>query len=73
MNLATATNASALLGATNGLYYTGGAFGSLFSGYIIHKYRRKKYTALSALIILISSALVTGSVHIGIFMLFFRG
>lgn len=70
MNLATATNAVALIGATNGLYYTGGAFGSLFSGYIVHKYGRKKCAALAALIILISSGIIAGSVHIGMFITF---
>ncbi|KAL1897470.1 hypothetical protein Sste5346_004208 [Sporothrix stenoceras] len=70
MNLATATNAVALIGATNGLYYTGGAFGSLFSGYIVHKYGRKKCAALAALIILISSGIIAGSVHIAMFITF---
>lgn len=70
MHLDTATNASALIGATNGLYYTGGAFGSLFSGYFAHKYGRKKCAALAAIIILISSGLVTASVHIAMFITF---
>ncbi|CAK7235170.1 hypothetical protein SBRCBS47491_009200 [Sporothrix bragantina] len=70
MNLATAPNAVALIGATNGLYYTGGAFGSLFSGFVVHKYGRKKSAALAALIILISSGIIAGSVHIGMFITF---
>lgn len=70
LNLATNPNATALIGATNGLYYTGGAFGALFSGFIVHKYGRKKSAALAALIVLISSGIIAGSVHIGMFITF---
>ncbi|CAK7200317.1 hypothetical protein SEUCBS139899_003008 [Sporothrix eucalyptigena] len=70
MNLATATNATALIGATNGLYYTGGTFGALFAGYFVHKYGRKKCAALAAIIILVSSGIIAGSVHIGMFITF---
>jgi MFS family permease len=70
LHLYTASNATALIGATNGLFYTGGAFGSLFSGFIVHKYGRKKCAALAALIILIASALITASQHIGMFITF---
>lgn len=70
MNLYTASNSAALIGATNALFYTGGAFGSIFSGFIVHKYGRKKCAGLAALIILIASALVTASQHIGMFITF---
>ncbi|KAJ5648707.1 hypothetical protein N7490_005079 [Penicillium lividum] len=70
LHLYTASNSTALIGATNGLFYTGGAFGSLFSGFIVHKYGRKKCAALAALIILIASALITASQHIGMFITF---
>ncbi|KAL4802568.1 general substrate transporter [Aspergillus unguis] len=70
MDLATASNSAALIGATNGLFYTGGAFGSIASGFIVNRYGRKKCAAMAALMILISSALITGSVHIGMFITF---
>ncbi|KAJ5813256.1 uncharacterized protein N7503_000006 [Penicillium pulvis] len=70
LHLYTASSSTALIGATNALFYTGGAFGSLFSGFIVHKYGRKKCAALAALIILIASALVTASQHIGMFITF---
>jgi MFS family permease len=61
---------TALIGATNGGFYAGGAFGSIFSGYFAHRYGRKKSAALAALIILISSALITASYHIAMFITF---
>jgi MFS family permease len=70
MNLTSASNSAALIGATNGLFYTGGAFGALFSGFIVNRYGRKKCAAIAALIILISSGLITASVHIGMFITF---
>ncbi|KIL88485.1 hypothetical protein FAVG1_08566 [Fusarium avenaceum] len=70
MKLGTASNTAGLIGATNGLYYTGGVFGSLFSGYFAHKYGRKMSAGLSALIILVSSGLITASPHIAMFITF---
>lgn len=70
MNLVTAKNAAALVGATNALFYTGGALGALSSGYIVHRYGRKKSAGIAALIILISSAVLAGSVHIAMFIVF---
>ncbi|KAL4736252.1 general substrate transporter [Aspergillus similis] len=65
-----ASNSAALIGATNGLFYTGGAFGALFSGFIVNRYGRKKCAALAAFLILISSGLITASVHIAMFITF---
>ncbi|KAI1046058.1 hypothetical protein LB505_013979 [Fusarium chuoi] len=70
MKLGAASDITALIGATNGGYFAGGAFGSIFSGYFAHRYGRKKSAALAALIILISSALITASYHIAMFITF---
>lgn len=70
LNLTNATNLTALIGATNGLFYAGGAFGSIFSGYVAHKYGRKISAGTAALTILISSAIICGSTHIAMFITF---
>jgi MFS family permease len=70
MNLATASNADALIGATNGLFYTGGIFGSFCCGWMSMTYGRKISATFGALLILISSALLTVAVNMGMFITF---
>jgi len=70
MHLDRASNATALVGATMGLYYTGGVFGGLASGYISHKFGRKMCALIGALLVLIPSALLTASVDMGMFITF---
>jgi MFS family permease len=70
MNLATASNADALIGATNGLFYTEGIFGSFCCGWMSTTYGRKISATFGALLILISSALLTVAVNMGMFITF---
>ncbi|EWY84440.1 hypothetical protein FOYG_11894 [Fusarium oxysporum NRRL 32931] len=70
IKLGATSDMTALIGATNGGFYAGGTFGSIFSGYFAHRYGRKKSAAFAALIILISSALITASYHIAMFITF---
>lgn len=70
MGLATAPNASALIGSINALYYAGGAVGSFVSGWMCDSQGRKWTVATGNVLVLISAALLTASVNPAMFIVF---
>ncbi|KAF2018528.1 general substrate transporter [Aaosphaeria arxii CBS 175.79] len=68
--LDTRSDALALISATNGIFQTGGVLGTLTLAFFSDKFGRKGGLAISALLILISGALLAGSVNIGMFLAF---
>ncbi|KAK7885435.1 hypothetical protein LTR67_010228 [Exophiala xenobiotica] len=68
MNLITAKNATALFGATNGLYYTGGFFGTFYASYAADRWGRKNASIQAQLGLIVAMAIQTGSVHIAMFI-----
>jgi MFS family permease len=68
MGLNTASNANSLIGAMNALYYAGGIFGSFLAGWTSRTYGRKFSVAMGNLLLLISGALLCGSVNPAVFM-----
>lgn len=70
MKIDTKPNATAIIGATTSLYYAGGFFGALCSNWIGDRWGRKTAIMAGALIVLVSTALCAGSVHIAMFIVF---
>jgi MFS family permease len=70
MKLDELSNAEALIGAMNALYYAGGIFGSFLAGWTSNTYGRKFSAALGNILVLISGALLTASVNPGMFIAF---
>lgn len=70
MGLATKSNANALIGATNGMFYAGGFFGSLGAGWVSAEYGRKMAAIVACAMIIVFSALITASQNIGMFIAF---
>ena len=70
MGLLTSSNANALIGAMNGLYYTGGFFGVVTNGWFVDRFGRKASITFGALLVLVASALLAGSVDMGMFIAF---
>lgn len=70
MGLDTAPNAAALIGTMNGLFYTGGFIGTAFIGRLSDRYGRKFSLILGTSIILVSNALLAGSVNVPMFIVF---
>ncbi|KAL6246965.1 hypothetical protein RBB50_006272 [Rhinocladiella similis] len=70
MGLDTAPNAAALIGTMNGLFYTGGFIGTAFIGKLSDRYGRKFSLTLGTAIILVSNALLAGSVNVPMFIVF---
>jgi len=68
-------NANALLGATNGLFQTGGLFGALLIGYCADHFSRRVAIIISSAIICIGGALQAASQNITMFLImrFFTG
>ncbi|KAM0408482.1 hypothetical protein ACHAPD_011958 [Fusarium lateritium] len=68
-------NANALLGATNGLFQTGGLLGALSIGYCADRFSRRAASIISSLILCVGGALQAASQNISMFlaMLFFTG
>lgn len=70
MRLDTAPNVTGLIGAANALFFVGGFFGCLLNAALANKLGRKGVIAIGQAILLVSTALLAGSVHIGMFILF---
>ena len=68
MDLDTASNATQLVGAVNGVYIAGALIGSLLSSQTSDSLGRKKSVFLSAALAALDGALQAGSVHIGMFI-----
>lgn len=63
-------NAEALLGATNGLFQTGGLFGSLLIGYTADRFSRRGSIAIASGILIFGGALQAASMDVGMFLAF---
>ncbi|RGP78260.1 hypothetical protein FLONG3_3575 [Fusarium longipes] len=61
-------NSTALLGACNGLFQTGGLLGALSIGYLADRLSRRGAIAVACLILIIGGALQAASVNIGMFL-----
>lgn len=61
-------NANALLGATNGIFQTGGFFGALAIGFTADRFSRRGAIAIAAAILVVGGALQASSVHIAMFL-----
>ena len=70
MGLDTAPNATDLIGAMNALFYVGGLFGAFVVGLAADRFGRKAVIFGGALLILVSNALLAGSVNMGMFITF---
>ncbi|KAK0827735.1 hypothetical protein LTR73_005337 [Friedmanniomyces endolithicus] len=70
MKLDTLPNATDLISSTNGLFQTGGVVGTLIMPWIADKWGRKWGCAVPCMLLIISGAVMTGSVNIGMFLAF---
>jgi MFS family permease len=70
IGLDTAPNADSLIGAINGLFYAGGVVGSFVSGWVSNRWGRKVATTLGNILLVISGAVMTGSVNAAMFICF---
>ncbi|KAJ9630057.1 hypothetical protein H2204_008712 [Knufia peltigerae] len=70
MGLDIAPNAPDLMGAANALFFVGGFFGCLQNAALANKFGRKGVIAIGQVILCLSTALLAGSVHIGMFIVF---
>ncbi|EXJ83041.1 hypothetical protein A1O3_06858 [Capronia epimyces CBS 606.96] len=64
------SDADAVIGGILGGFLGGAFIGSLLQGWISPRYGRKKTTALAAILLIVSGALMAGSVHVAMFILF---
>lgn len=70
MGLLTAPNAADLIGTMNGLFFAGGFIGVIGAGKAADKWGRKTMIIAGTIIILISNALLAGSVNVAMFIVF---
>jgi MFS family permease len=61
---------TALVGATLGVFYAGGFTGTLIMTWVADTYGRKMALSVASIISILSSALIAGSVHIAMFLVF---
>ena len=61
-------NATALLGATNGLFQTGGLFGALAVGYLSDRFSRRGSILIASIVLVVGGGLQAGSVNTSMFL-----
>ncbi|EXJ61031.1 hypothetical protein A1O7_05184 [Cladophialophora yegresii CBS 114405] len=66
--LLTRPNGTELIATTNGLFFTGGVLGTVTISFFADKWGRKWAIGISSMLSLVASALLAGSVHIGMFI-----
>ncbi len=70
MGIGTAKNADALISAVLAIFYVGGFFGAFCHALLADRYGRKMSAAVAASIMIIASAVCTGSNSIGLYIAF---
>ncbi|KAF7516073.1 hypothetical protein PCG10_002472 [Penicillium crustosum] len=70
MGLVNNPNASAITGTINGIYQAGAVFGAFLAGWMSDRFGRKLTAAVGNAIIIVSGALLTGSVNPSMFIVF---
>lgn len=68
MGLDTASNATQLVGAANGVYISGALIGSLLSALTSDSFGRRKSISLCSAVAVLGGGLQAGSVNIGMFI-----
>ncbi|ERS95332.1 hypothetical protein HMPREF1624_08210 [Sporothrix schenckii ATCC 58251] len=68
--LDTRDNGTELLSGMNGLFQAGAFFGALCISWVADRFGRKASITVPSILVLISGALLAGSVHIGMFLAF---
>lgn len=68
--LETRPDGTSLLSAVGGLFQAGSFFGSCLISYVADRWGRKMSITVPLLLVMISGALLAGSVHIGMFLTF---
>lgn len=59
-----------LIGAAlNGIFFAGGAFGSVGQGILADKFGRRRALQVACILMIVSAVLMTASVHIGMFLI----
>ncbi|KIX98805.1 uncharacterized protein Z520_05266 [Fonsecaea multimorphosa CBS 102226] len=69
-DLATRSNGTDLISTMNGLFQTGGVIGTLLLPTVADKWGRKMACAVSAILAIVSGAIMAGSVNVGMFIAF---
>lgn len=64
------SNGTELIATTNGLYFAGGTLGVMTIAFFADRWGRRVAIAISCIIAVVSSALLAGSVNIGMFIVF---
>ena len=70
MHLDTMSNVSSIIGTIVGLWYAGGAVGALVNGWVANRWGRKGSIAMGLTMVVVSSAFLTGSVNIAMYIVF---
>ncbi|KAK5447998.1 hypothetical protein LTS15_009022 [Exophiala xenobiotica] len=70
MKLTTASNATQLISAMNALFYVGAFVGTVTNGWIADRWGRKPSILMGTIIVMVSAALLAGSVNMAMFIVF---
>lgn len=70
MDLSDNPNKSSIIGAMNSLFYVGGFFGTIFNAWFADFAGRRATIVTACLIMVVSGALVAGSVGVEMFIVF---
>lgn len=70
MGLDTATNVPDLISAMNATWYGGGIIGACLHGWVANKWGRRASIACGCTFVLVSSAILTGTANVAMFIAF---
>jgi MFS family permease len=66
----TSSTDTPLIGAISGIYFAGAIFGTVGTSYVADRWGRKTALAVAAIVSIVCNALVAGSVHIAMLLIF---